>query len=92
MVRKTAAALALVMFAVCVAAGLGAGNTFSTVLTNALLGMGAALVVGLLVGAMAQKMLDENLAAEAKKQPADRNRPADETPVAAAAPKAGAKV
>jgi len=91
MVRKTAAALALVMFAVCVAAGLGAGNTFSTILTNALFGMGAALVVGLVVGAMAQKMLDENLAAVAKKPPADGNRPAGE-PSDAEAPKAGVKV
>ena len=71
MVRKIAGGLALVMFAVCVGAGLSAGNTFSTILTNALLGMGAAFGVGLVVGAMAQKMLDESLAAEAKKPSPD---------------------
>jgi hypothetical protein len=78
MVRKVAAALALLMFAVCVGAGLNAGNTFSTVLSNALLGMGAAFGVGLVVGAMAQKMLDENLASEAKKlAPGDAGPPGE---------------
>jgi hypothetical protein len=75
MVRKIAASLALVMFAVCVGAGLSAGNTFATILANALLGMGAAFSVGLVVGAMAQKMLDENLAAEAKGPAADTAGP-----------------
>jgi hypothetical protein len=63
-----AAALALVVFAVCVIAGMGAGNAFETVLSKALVAMAATFVVGLVVGAMAQKMLDENLAAEAAKQ------------------------
>ena len=62
-----AAALALVVFAVCVIAGLNAGNSFETVLTKALLAMAATFAVGLVVGAMAQKMLDENVAAEAAK-------------------------
>jgi hypothetical protein len=60
-----AAALALVVFAVCVIAGMGAGNSFETVLTKALGAMAATFAVGLVVGVMAQKMIDENLAAEA---------------------------
>jgi hypothetical protein len=62
-----AATLALVVFAVCVIAGLAAGNSFDTVLTKALLAMAATFAVGLVVGVMAQKMIDENLAAEAGK-------------------------
>ena len=67
MVRRVAASLALVVFAVCVIAGLGAGTSTSTILGNALLAMGGALVVGLVVGAMAQRMLSENVAGEAAK-------------------------
>ena len=71
-----AAALALVAFAVCVIAGLNAGNSFETVLSKALLAMAATFVVGLVVGGMAQKMLDENLAAEAAKPVQDPAKPA----------------
>jgi len=77
MARRMAAALALVVFAVCVIAGLGAGNSFETVLTKALAAMAATFVVGLVVGVMAQKMIDENLAAEAAKAAgAEAGRPA----------------
>ena len=64
MARRMAAALALVVFAVCVIAGLGAGNSFETVLTKAL-------------AAMAATFVDENLAAEtAKAAGAEAGRPA----------------
>ena len=76
MARRMAAALSLVVFAVCVIAGLNAGNSFETVLTKALLAMAATFGVGLVVGGMAQKMLDENLAAEAAKPAQDPARPA----------------
>ena len=59
--------LALVVFAVCVIAGLGAGNSFESILSKALAAMAATFVIGLAVGMMAQKMIDENLAAEAGK-------------------------
>ena len=71
MVRRTAGSLALLAFAVCLLAGLNAGNSTATVLSNALAAMGVTFVVGLAVGAMAQKMLDENVAAEAAKAAAD---------------------
>jgi len=74
MARRMAAALALVVFAVCVIAGLSAGNPFESVLTKALLAMAATFILGLVVGAMAQKMLDENLAAEAAKLAATDER------------------
>ena len=89
MARRMAAALALVVFAVCVIAGLNAGNSFETVLTKALLAMAATFAVGLVVGAMAQKMLDENLAAEAARPVHEPPAPAAQAPLAPAAP--GAK-
>ena len=68
MVRRLAASTALVAFAVCILVGLQAGNTFSTVVSNALLALGGTFAVGLVVGSMAQKMLDENLTATAAKK------------------------
>ena len=76
--------MSLVAFAVCVLMGLRAGNTFSTILTNALLAMAGTFAVGLVVGLMAQKMLDENLAASAATPPA-----ATDSPESKAKPAAG---
>ena len=60
--HRIAAVAALVAFAVClIAGGFAAQNGFATVVTRALVAMSATFVVGLIVGAMAQKMLDENL-------------------------------
>jgi hypothetical protein len=66
MPTRIAAVLALVVFAVCVIAGIVAENAFSTVVTRALLAMLVTLVVGMVLGTMAQKMLDENLTASKK--------------------------
>jgi NADH:ubiquinone oxidoreductase subunit H len=65
MVRRIAASLALVAFFVCILAGMSAENPFSTVVANALVALVVTFVVGLVLGAMAQKMLDENIAAAA---------------------------
>jgi NhaP-type Na+/H+ or K+/H+ antiporter len=62
MTRRIAAMMGLVAFAICILVGLRAQNTFATVVSNALMAMVVTFVVGLVVGAMAQKMLDENLA------------------------------
>jgi len=62
MVRRIAASLALVAFFVCILAGMHAENPFSTVVANALVALLVTFVVGLVLGAMAQKMLDENMA------------------------------
>lgn len=63
MARTVAGTLSLLVFAVCLTAGLLAGNSTATVLSNALLAMAVTFAVGLAVGAMARRMLDENLAA-----------------------------
>jgi len=63
--------MALVAFAVCLVMGLRADNTFSTIVINALIAMGATFAVGLVVGAMAQKMVDENVAAGVAKDSAE---------------------
>lgn len=67
MSRRIAAALSLLVFAMCVVCGVAAQNSFAETLARALEGMFVTLVVGLIIGAMAQKMLDENLAQIAKK-------------------------
>ena len=49
-------------FAICLLIGaFEADNSFSTTVQRALVAMVVTLLVGLLIGAMAQKMLDENL-------------------------------
>ena len=63
MPRRIAGTMALVAFAVCILVGLRAENTFSTIVANALQALVVTFVVGLVVGTMAQNMLDENLAA-----------------------------
>ena len=68
--------MALLAFAVCIAAGLNAGNSAATILANALAGMGVTFAVAVVVGAMARKMLDENVAAEAGKAAAEGTDPA----------------
>ena len=67
MARRVAAAMALVVFAICLIVGAGADNSFTTILRNALVAMFVTLLVGLVLGMMAQKMLDENTAAQKKK-------------------------
>jgi hypothetical protein len=62
MPTRLAAILALLVFAVClVVGGLETGNTFSTTVGRALAAMAGTFVVGLIVGSMGQRMIDENL-------------------------------
>ncbi|MGA2583240.1 MAG: hypothetical protein ABSG31_08185 [Tepidisphaeraceae bacterium] len=69
MITRLAATMALLAFAVClVVGGLGAGNTFATTVSRALTAMAATLVIGLVVGAMARKMLEENLNSESEQE------------------------
>ena len=71
MSRRIAAAMSLIAFAVCLVAGIEADNPLGTILARSLVAMAGTLVVGLVVGAMAQKMLDEHLATrQAGKDPA----------------------
>ena len=91
MVRRMAGSLALLAFAVCLVAGMNAGNSTATVLSNALAALGGTFVIGLAVGAMAQKMLDENVAAEAAKAAAAEAGPDGPAAPGAATGGAGAK-
>ena len=63
MARRIAAALSMIAFAICLIIGaFEANNSFATTVQRALAAMVVTLVVGLVIGAMAQKMLDENIA------------------------------
>jgi hypothetical protein len=65
--RRFAAVCALVVFSLCLLLGIGAENTFSTTVSRALVAMAGTFVVGLVLGSVAQKMLDENLKNEEEK-------------------------
>jgi hypothetical protein len=61
MVYRIAASFSMLVFAITVANGIRAGNSFTTTIWRGLEGLALAYIVGLLVGWIAQKMLDENL-------------------------------
>ncbi|HEX2972757.1 MAG TPA: hypothetical protein VHP11_10515 [Tepidisphaeraceae bacterium] len=67
MPNRIAASLALVAFAMCLLVGLQADNTFSTTILRALLAMGGTYVIGLVLGMMGGRMLDENLKDQERK-------------------------
>ncbi|MGD1278114.1 MAG: hypothetical protein ABR964_12950 [Tepidisphaeraceae bacterium] len=68
MIQRMACALALLVFAVClIIGGLKADNTFATTVVRAVTAMLVTLVIGLVLGAMARKMLEENLKSEEQK-------------------------
>ncbi len=66
MPQRLAAILALLAFAVCLyVGGFQAGNPFTTTVGRALAAMAGTYVVGLVVGSMGQRVIEENLAAPA---------------------------
>jgi hypothetical protein len=69
MPNRMAATMSLLVFSVClVIGGLQTGNTFTTCVTRALVAMAGTFVIGLVIGAMGQKMLDENVKRGEKKE------------------------
>ena len=63
---RIAGCLSLLSFAACLlAGGLGGGASFDAVVGRALYALAFSFVLGLIIGTMAQKMLDESLTAEA---------------------------
>ena len=74
MAKRLAGCCALVVFAFCLVIGMRAQNTFSTTVTRALVAMGGTFVVGLALGWVAQRMLDENVKAEERrlKEPSEK--------------------
>lgn len=67
MSNRIAATLALVAFAMCLLIGIQAGNSFATTIQRALAAMGGTYVIGLILGAMGQRMIDENVKTEEEK-------------------------
>jgi hypothetical protein len=67
MPTRLAAILALLVFAVCLlVGGVETGNTFTTTVGRALAAMAGTFVIGLVIGSMGQRMIDENLTPVAK--------------------------
>ena len=64
MPKRLAACSALVVFALCLILGIRADNTFSTTVTRALVALAGTFAVGLALGVVAERMLDENVRAE----------------------------
>lgn len=68
MPQRIAAILALIVFMTCLFIGVfEASNSFSTTVLRALGAMVVTLVIGLILGWMGQKMLDENVKVEEEK-------------------------
>ena len=67
MSNRIAATLAIVAFAMCLMIGIQAQNSFATTIQRALVAMAGTYVIGLVVGAMGQRMIDENIKAEEQK-------------------------
>lgn len=68
MQRRLAGSMAILAFAICLLiGGWQADNTFTTTVCRALVAMAGTFIIGLILGAVAQKMLDENLRDEEKK-------------------------
>ena len=64
MANRLAGVCALIVFAFCLILGIRAENSFSTTLSRALGAMAGTFGVALVIGWVAQKMLDENLKTE----------------------------
>jgi hypothetical protein len=67
MPRRLAATASLIVFAICLLTGIQAENSIGTSIQRGLVAMFGTLIVGLVVGTMAQKMLDENVQAQEEK-------------------------
>ena len=63
--------------AICLIAGLESGNSMSTILSRALVAMLGTLVISLIVGTMAEKMVQENVARREKELRQAGDMPAD---------------
>jgi NhaP-type Na+/H+ or K+/H+ antiporter len=62
MTRRLAGAVSLIVFAACLLiGGIQADNPFTTTVLRALTAMAVTFVIGLVIGWMAERMLQENL-------------------------------
>jgi hypothetical protein len=67
MPTRIAGILCLIAFAASLVAGISAGNPFTTTVLRALLALVVTYVIGLILGNMTQRMLDENLQKQEEK-------------------------
>ena len=67
MATRVSGILSLLVFAICLVVGLEVDNTFATTVERALTAMMVTAVIGLVLGGMAGKMLDENLKSREEK-------------------------
>ncbi len=77
MATRIAAIMALVAFATCLVMGIVVENPFSTVIMRAIGAMIVTLIVGLIIGAMAQKMLEEGSTGKNKEIPESKSSSED---------------
>src|SRR4051812_19605462 len=64
MPQRLAAAMSLVVFALCLLiGGLGADNSFGVAVGRALVAMAGTYAIALVIGLMAKRMIEENVAA-----------------------------
>ncbi len=77
MPQKVAAILSMVAFAMCLLIGtLEADNPFTTTVSRALVAMFGTFVIGLILGAMGQRMLTENVQSAEKVKESQEKSPA----------------
>ncbi len=67
MSQRLAAILALIVFAACLLAGVQSDNAFTSTVWRALVALFWTYIIGLAIGAMGQRMLDENVKAQEQK-------------------------
>lgn len=79
--RLIATCFALAAFSVAIIAGLAADNPGTTVLTTAIICMIGCQLIGLVVGAVAQRAIDEHLSRYRAKNPIPKEEPIDVYPV-----------
>ncbi|HXE54877.1 MAG TPA: hypothetical protein VN541_17785 [Tepidisphaeraceae bacterium] len=78
MPRRLAVAVAFIVFSVCLICGMMAENTFVETVRRSLIAMFVTLVVGLVIGSMGQKMLEENVKQLARKsENSEKQEPKD---------------
>jgi len=76
--RRLAVAVAFIVFVVCLICGMMAENTFVETVRRSLIAMFVTLVVGLVIGSMGQKMLEENVKQLARKsENSEKQEPKD---------------
>jgi putative Mn2+ efflux pump MntP len=67
MTKRLSGVMALIAFAFCLCVGMRAGNPFSSTVGRAVVALFATLLLGMVIGTMGEKMLEENLKAQEEK-------------------------